>query len=360
MAKSIMTIDASGYKGEGIISDWKFPKYPMGFYYDHELNNPLTRITLHANKKYNEANKTKIDGPWDTPVPEPDDDGYSYIPIATSIFAEDFSFDIANTFSDFGGDPIGELWNSQAATAPYAQLVGDALKTIAAKTVDWNDQKQGKTGKRVGWADTIADIADFMGDAAGKNAKYHARALHVNGTQFAYYAGSGISFNNMSMKFTLLSDWENGVFKTVIDKLLTNDGWPLLAYVIGDYIPVTEIGGGDVKEFISKYASWQLPPGGFRANLKNVDVINEGTLKLRFGPYFSIANLIISGCSISMSKEMMRNPGGSPEIVPMSCDVTLQFKPAANFSKVTLEKILKGETDYVKEVISQKKFSNVQ
>lgn len=366
MAKKITEIDTSLYEGDGIIVDWKFPKYVKGFYYDHELNNPLTRVTLHANKKYKPADKTKLDGPWE-PVPDPDPNDksahpYDLTPIATSIFAEDFSFDIANTFSDFGGDPIGEMWNSMAGTAPYSAMVGSALETIAQKTREWKEKKETiGEGKNLRWADVIEKVGSFMGDAATKNAAYHSRALHVNGTQFQYYSGSGINFNNMSMKFTLLSDWEGSSFRSVIQKLTDGD-WPLLAYVIGDYVKVTEIGEGEVKDFISDYASWQLPPGGFRANLKNVDVINEGTLKLRFGPYFSIPNLIISGCSISMSKEMIRNPQGSGKtaIVPMSCDVTLQFKPSAQFSKSTLENVLTGEVGYLKDVVTKKEFTSVQ
>lgn len=339
------------------ITGWK---YPSGFYYDDELHNPLTRVTLHANKQYVDTDKARksLDGPWKQ-VSDGDGDGwgtgYSYIPIATSIFSEDFTFDIANTYSDFGGDPIGELWNSQNVTAPYSEMIAEALKTISAKTINWADQKEGTEGVRPKWADVVADIADTMSKVTEKNAKLHTRSLHLNGTQFSYYAGTGISFNNMSMKFTLLSDWEDGKFISAIDKLTKGD-FPLMAYVIGDFIPVTEVGKeeGDVQKFLSKYASWQLPPGGFKANLINVDTANEGTLKLRFGPYFSISNLVISGCSISVSKNMIRNPQGkgnedSPWIVPMSCDVTLQFKPAANFSKVTLEKVLKGQTNYIGE-----------
>lgn len=364
--EKITEIEAKYYKDD--LTGWK---HPTGFYYDEELHNPLTRVTLHANKKYNNdkvlvkekdkpdktvERKFTLDGPW-VPVGDKDDDGYSLTPIATSIFSEDFSFDIANNFSEFGDDPIGSLWNSQAATAPYSKLISEAFQSMSAKSIDWSEEKGG-----VGWADAFAKFGGFMSSALGKDSRLRSRALRVNGTQFSYYSGTNINFNNMSMKFTLLSDWEGDSFKSVIEKL--NGGeWPLLAYVIGDYIPVTEVGDGAIGTFISSWASWQLPPGGFRANLKNVDTINEGTLKLKFGPYFSINNLIISGCSISMSKNMIRNPKGNgtsenPYIVPMSCDVTLQFKPAANFSKVTLTKILTGETKYLNQVTT-KLFKNV-
>lgn len=340
---------------------------PSGFYYDEQLNNPLTRVTLHANRKYN-GDVNAVDGPWEAvPNPDPEDSEMEYpydvTPIATSIFAEDFTFDIANTFSDFGGDPIGEMWNSQMAMAPYSGLVADALKTISAKTEEWNEQR---SGGRVKWADALAKVTDFIAKGADKNEKLRARALHFNGTQFSYYSGSKINFNNMSMKFTLLSDWEDGVFKSVIDKL-TDGTWPLLAYIIGDYVAVKDIvsekDSKDVHDFLSDYASWQLPPGGFRANLKDVDVINEGTLKLRFGPYFSIPNLVVTGCSMSMSKEMLRVPNLSAthKIVPMACDVVLQFKPAANFSKKTLTAVLGGgQQKYLDSIVTSKKFSSVQ
>ena len=122
----------------------------------------------------------------------------------------------------------------------------------------------------------------------------------------------------------------------------------IIPYVIGDFIPVDKTGlGATVDEFIKKVASWQLPPAGFRADLKDVDNVQRGTMKLRIGPYFAIENLVIENAQFNFSKTMVKNPNIStisdPErYTPAYCEVSLVLRPATKFSKNSLKRFIDG------------------
>jgi hypothetical protein len=319
-----------------------------GFYYDQQLDNPLMRVTLHPNTKY-----TGI-GPeyWDHAdnLEEGTDTWrYSKDPIATAVLNEDFSVDIANTWSDFGGDPISTMFNEQKTMAPYLKDIAQALHTISEKTMA-ADTKEGGGNKLY---EAIAKVTDFVADNQEKQAVYLNRALVVKGTRFSYYGGTGLNFNNLVMKFTLFPKIEGGQFITIKEQLKT-----IMPYIIGDYIDVTELGDSDVGKFAKEFASWQLPPAGFASDIKDVDVVQQGTMKLRFGAYYALDNLVIGGCTFNFSKTMVKDPtvGASvyvtgQKISPMYCDVTLQFKPATKYSRNKLEEFINANAPATKKII---------
>ena len=151
--------------------------------------------------------------------------------------------------------------------------------------------------------------------------------------------------------------------KTVDDQI-KGDGTAqhpgILPYVIGEFKNVDEI-PGDAGKFVQQYASWQLPPGGFTADIKNVDNVQSGTLRLRIGVRYAIENLVISGAQFNFSKTMVKNPESSDitnddYLVPLSCDVILNLKPATKSSRKSLERFVFGDAskkyreDYLKDM----------
>jgi hypothetical protein len=155
-------------------------------------------------------------------------------------------------------------------------------------------------------------------------------------------------------------------FKTVYDQLEI-----LLPYVIGDFVPLVfagvESNGSDskavtflkavegvIKDTLSSFGSWQLPPAGFEAAVKDIDVVQKGTLKLKIGTLYSIENIVISSCNFSLSKHLIKHPQigidlGNPSknasqyLTPAFCDVQLAIKPVSMASKNSLLRFIRGE-----------------
>ena len=103
------------------------------------------------------------------------------------------------------------------------------------------------------------------------------------------------------------------------------------------------------------FVQWMCPPGGFRANIHFIDFIQPGTLKLKFGSYFSIPNLVCENATFNFSKQMVKDPAAyynykstgeenkfDDIISPLYCDVTLQFRPCTKFSDKTLKQYIMG------------------
>lgn len=139
---------------------------------------------------------------------------------------------------------------------------------MSEKTAAWiknNDLKEGSLLRK-----GLNGLANVLGNMSSTNenmANYLSRSLVVQGTRFSYYSGTGIDFGNLQMKFTLFSQYikekDSYIFKSVDDQLQK-----ILPYIIGEFKPVTEGGDGDVGKFIQEFASWQMPPGNFSADLK--------------------------------------------------------------------------------------------
>lgn len=329
-----------------------------GFYYDVQLNNPILKVSLHPSTEPGPPPKysKEISG-------EKLEDGfYGKAPLCQSIIAEDFQVSIANTMSNFGGDPIGELWNSAVKPySPYIEEVKEDLKTIGEKTKQTaNKMFSGENGKGSKLNEFFRNAGNAVGDiikeVGDKGADITKRSLIIQGTQFSYYAGTGVDFGNLSMKFVLFSGYDaTGAYKSVKDQI-EKISW----YVIGPMEPVTEVSSDLVKEF----AMWQIPPGGYVANVKNLDVNQWGTLKLLVGPYYAIENLIIQSAQFNYSKTLCKNPNDEKTMVPLYCEVLLNLKPVSKFSekrvfefahgiksqsyRSDLENKIKGELDGIK------------
>jgi hypothetical protein len=145
------------------------------------------------------------------------------------------------------------------------------------------------------------------------------------------------------MKFTIFPKWDNETFITVNKQV--EDIFP---YVMGKF----ETEKFEKAPQLDGLVGWQKPPGGFRANIKNVDVVQKGTLKLKFGAYFSIHNLVCENATFTYSRQMVKNPsGGKSETAsgeadyitsPLYCDVTIQLKPATKYSDESIKNFVFG------------------
>lgn len=319
-----------------------------GWYYDLQLDNRLTNVTLHPNTELNGDTWEKFSGDPDRDYPE-----YRAKPICRAIMAEDFSVSVANSWSEFGGDMLGQMWESIKPLAPYAD---EAKRMIQLAVEDYEKQENQGLVDKIEESKISSAMAKFM--IAANNAindpesgiditDYLNRALVVQGTRFSYYSGSGTSFGNLVMKFTVFSTWIDGEFVTVDEQI--EEIYP---YCSGEFVNGTD--GLKVKketqQIIDSWISWQKPPGGFKANVKNVDIIQFGTLMLRVGTYYTITNLVVENANFVFSKQMAKNPKNG-SICPLYCDVTIQLRPATKYSEKSIKKfVLSSESEMVGEV----------
>ena len=335
-------------------------KPESGFYYDNQLNNPLLRVSLHPSTKPNDTPPK-----FSEKIPEgeclKDDKYYAETPICQAILSEDFNVSIANNLNQFGGDAAGKFWSDAISPlAPYADKIsGDmaeildkgsaALNSGIKKAANWamgvfgadESTKKNVTSAVGKVLDPITSKAQQMAaldksykakNEPGYIASIMGRSLVVTGTAFSYYAGTGFDFVNLSMKFTMFSNWDEkeNRFVPVEDKIEA-----LKFYVVGPWINVgDDTIQRDFTDFVKEFLFWQLPPGGFLTSIKGVDEKCYGTLKLIIGPFYSLENLIIRGATFNYSKTLCKDPGKGDTCTlhPLSCDVTLVFQPVTKFS----------------------------
>ena len=327
-----------------------------GWYYDLQRENRLISVTLHPNKiltngKWGDVTKTDEDNPK-----------YAEDPICSAIATEDFSVSVANSWSDFGGDMLGQMWESIKPLAPYADAAKGMIREAVSQyksLMNSNNSDDNKRATRIkeskmskGLADMMIYLDDKLNDPnSGVDiTDYLNRALVVQGTRFSYYSGSGTSFGNLMMKFTVFPTYKGSKFVSVDDQVKE-----LFPYCIGKFVGGTEGLASDKERntkgtaanLIDDMVSWQIPPGGFKANVKNVDVVQEGTLLLKFGAYYMVDNLVIENATFNFSKQMTKNPEGysfnGPLLSPLYCDVTIQLRPATKYSDVSLRKFVLGQ-----------------
>jgi hypothetical protein len=114
---------------------------------------------------------------------------------------------------------------------------------------------------------------------------------------------------------------------------------------------VDSLGGDKVeaekqaKEFVERHFKWQMPPGGFRADLKNVDNVQRGTLKLRINDMYTLENLVITSMNVSYSRIPCKHPLESEQgkIIPLYADVVLNFQPATVYTDTALRAFVEGK-----------------
>lgn len=333
------------------------------FYYDKQITNRLTSVYLHANRI--------LDGDkWKEPDEPVDDDGYMIRPLCRAILDEDYQVAVSNSWSQFGEDEIGSLFNSLKPYAPYAAHLAKMLKQA-------NEKEEMKTGTEQEKKDinsTVGQVLDKFTDkvyeVVEKAPSLLNRHLVAQGARFSYYSGTGVGFGNLTMKFTVFANWIDGEFKSTHDQLQK-----LYPYCFGKFVQALDdsgnITGTDVnsgtfisnnKDLINRYFGWQLPPGGYLASVKEIDEIQFGTLKLKFGAFYSLPNLVVESAQFQFSKQMIkvRKPGQTiNDITPLSCDVTLTFKPATKFTDNALRNFVSGksmekEREVIESVLSTK------
>lgn len=352
--------------------------------------NRLTTVSLHANSRYlskdnwayseitcNRDQDLKKRG-FDKKIGEDyDEDGYFYKPICTAVLQEDFQVTIQNMWSDMGDDKIGGFINSvRANVAPFAGTVSAGLdKMLKDQQKLSKEDKESFMGKALTGLVELAHYAlvgegkDNQNSGQGRAAKYLNSALLVNGSKFSIYQGSNLNFNNMGMRFTVIPKWdpETGIFVTVPQQLRE-----MYRYFFGEFIGLDDVlldAEKDKEEakkegreqnalFRNELASritWQRPPGGYQADMSQLDAVQKGSLKLKIGGNYSICNVVVESAALTFSKQMVKNPrttyerlhnvgnvSGTDYLTPLSCDVNLMLRPCTRYSDQTFKSIIEG------------------
>lgn len=361
------TEDPTLSKETVILSDkrWITP-YP--FYYDRMLLNSTTVVTLHANRVY-VIEKPGEEGKWKdaSEVSETlDDDGYIGKALYRSVLNEDYQINVSNSWSQFGDDAIGSMFNSLKPFAPYAAKLAEAAGIMSEKSK--NMKLTGDKSIDSSFGRVMTNLAEHVRDYSDKGANILNRSLVAQGARFSYYSGTDVGFGNLTMKFTVfsgirwnedLADWE---WKDVNSQLE-----PLYPYVMGKYtngIIDPETGKviqasdkeasidtgvtGETAELINEFFSWQLPPGGYTPDTINYDKAQKGTLKLKLGVFYSIPSLVCVNSQFQFSKQMTKHWNEEKkrnEISPLYCDVILTFQPVVKFSDDVIKKLVSGKTE---------------
>lgn len=311
-----------------------------GFYYDIQKKNPLMSITLHANNSTSDGGVTWADS-WSGKT---DNEGYGSDPLCTALMSEDFSVAIANNWSEFdAGNMLESAWNSIRPLGAYSSHIGKLMSGMVETGHKWLSKH---TDRSTEWSQKINSgldkVNDFINNSDKTNILNHA--LVVQGTRFSYYAGTGNAFSNLNMKFTLFSDYVDGKFTSVHDQL--KDLYP---YIMGKYVNVdgSNASGKETEGNLDEFFGWQKAPGGFKPDIKNIDNTVIGTLKLKFGSYYSIKNLVCRDAQLSFSKQMIKKPAGQElndygNLCPLYCDIVLSFQAATKFSDTALRTFIEG------------------
>lgn len=351
----------------GYSSNWNNP-----FYYDQQLCDKRLVVTLHPNAKYagdywvpfdaSECfayNTLKTQNKWNQHY------RYRIKPIATAIATEDLIVNVSNSWTDFGRDnAIEGMFNSLKPYAPMVTALGAASDTIMNYDYSKSDSAVVKgIGSFLNKASSIAKSVGLDGGPE-QLGEILNRQLTVQGTRFSYFSGSNVSFGNLSMKFTVFSDWiwdgSDYAFKTCYEQLEELYDYAMCKYkdvdgsLFGKAVG-TAVGAvldsstgqsaeNEASNFVERNFKWQLPPGGFRADLKSVDNVQKGTLKLRINDMYSLENLVITSMNVAYSRIPCKCPReiDAGKIVPLYADVTLALQPATLYSDIALRAFSEG------------------
>ena len=340
------------------------------FYYDQQLRNKRMTVTLHPNAKY----------AGDTWVPFPKEEcfdlnilksgnnvnslfKYRIKPIATAIMGEDFSVNVSNAWTDFGKDSqIEGMFNGMK---PYAPMIGRLSRAFHKISEEGKKENEGKeTGTVAGF---LGKAAEFVGTYGSQASNVLNRHLTVQGTRFSYFSGTTTSFGNLNMKFTVFSDWIwNGseyefttcyeqldeLYDYAMSKYKSVDGsiaksvseWIATNIFSADSSTTSKI-GQETQQFWEEHLKWQLPPGGFQADLRSIDNVQRGTLKLRINDMYSLENLVITSMQVLFSRIPCKCPTerDAGKIVPLYADVTLSLQPSTLYSDNALRAFTEGK-----------------
>ena len=323
-----------------------------GFYYNNQLKNELISVSLHVNTVTEDGGIT-----WKDAGGVLDSEGYRMEPLFRALLTEDYQTAISNSWSEFGDDAIGNFFNQFKPYAPYLGHLSEALKEMNA--TEEVMKASGDTAMSTHFGRIMDKVTDVMQGIADEGANILNRSLIAQGARFSYYGGTGVGFGNLTMKFTVFADWgDNGELKTVDSQLQ-----PLYPYCFGKYVDFLDKSGQvtgtqdknlnannldvppSIQNSINEYFAWQFPPAGFEAQVRDIDIVQKGTLKLKFGAFYAIDNLVVSDAQFNFSKQMVKVwQGGENDLSPLYCDVTLTFKPASKFTDNKLMKFINGST----------------
>ena len=299
--------------------------------------------------------------------------GYFLEPLCTCFTNEDFNITVSNNYQQAGGDVVEQLWNEVKPFAPMVKKIikrgEEAVKALDDEARDqdngpilstltgWLDEGVHSIGKFLGGRQRIIDTADTLED-------YLNSSLILNGARFSYYGGTNLAFNNLGMKFTIFPKWIINSEGQPVLRSVTEQVQEILPYVTGQYsdwaLPATLLG-----QQFDGVLGWNTPPGDFKANSTDVDLVQKGTLKLKIGSQYSLTNLVIESASFNFSKQMVKNPANSytyqkenskfrfdnkngqdlsnaPALSPLYCEVNLQLRPVTKYTSQMLERFISG------------------
>ena len=322
------------------------------FYYDKQITNRLTSVYLHANRI--------LDGDkWKEPDEPVDDDGYMIRPLCRAILDEDYQVAVSNSWSQFGEDEIGSLFNSLKPYAPYAAHLANAASSMLGTMENMEISKDPNVNSS--FSTVMKKLVTGVKDVSEKGAKILNKSLVAQGARFSYYSGTGVGFGNLTMKFTVfagyLQNYKTGKFEWKTTEEQLSELYP---YIMGKYTngildsKTGEIQGtginsgvkGETAELINEFFSWQLPPGGYEPDIINIDKVQVGTLKLRFGVFYSLPSLVCTNAQFQSSKQMVKHWNGTlNKLSPLFCDVVLTFQPATKYSDDALKRFISGENE---------------
>jgi len=357
-------------------------RYRSCWFYDNQMLDRMTSVSLHANtyldnnRKWRKFEKGSEATGANMGV---DAGGYCLAPLCTSILNEDFQVSISNTWNEVGGDPVSSIWDQLARPlAPYANYAKDVIKQIGDNTRKWGQENKDKvtntTKQLTEWAGKIGDFTAKHGEDV---VEYMNSVLISQGTRFSYYSGSGVSFGNLQMRFTMFPIWSsNGTFLTVPQQLEL-----LFPYVMGTYtrlhLGVNEEGKANIHdgakggEEYSTLLGWQHPPAGYQAVYEDIDKSGiKGTLKHRIGSFYVLESLVCESMSFNLSRQMVKRPLSGENLdgpgfagvtklhsktadtsaqikeqlafSPLFADIIMSFRPATKYSDATMRRFIYG------------------
>lgn len=279
---------------------------------------------------------------------------YSKVPILKTFVHEDFNVSVANSWTNNGGgDAVAEIFNMvkpYAAYLPYLKdqfmIAWDAQKNGLSKE-DLKDIKNSKVADFAMTAvNTIHSALEGTGDRKnhdeGTNlfdtiTKELNSSLVSQGSRFSYYQGTGTSFSHLNMRTTIFPEYDSdGNLITVLDKLEK-----IFPYVMGSFEHDELIKKINAEDFVA----WQRPPGGFEANIFDIDAIQKGTLKLKIGSMYSLDNLVVQSMQLNLSKTVLKIPNPFKQLktpTPLYAEITLDLMPVTKYSVNSLMDFVNG------------------
>ena len=279
---------------------------------------------------------------------------YSKVPILKTFVHEDFNVSVANSWTNNGGgDAVSEIFNlvkPYAAYLPYLKdqfmIAWDAQKNGLSKE-DMKDIKNSRVADfAMNAVNTIHNALEGTGDRKnhdeGTNlfdtiTKELNSTLVSQGSRFSYYQGTGTSFSHLNMRTTVFPEYDSdGNLITVLDKLEK-----IFPYVMGSFEHDELIKKINAEDFVA----WQRPPGGFEANIFDIDAIQKGTLKLKIGSMYSLDNLVVQSMQLNLSKTVLKIPNPFKQLktpTPLYAEVTLDLMPVTKYSVNSLMDFVNG------------------